>query len=297
MAETSKASVIIPAFNHESYVEEAVRSVVDQIYPDVELVAIDDASTDRTPEILERLSQELGFQLLRNEKNLGLNATLERGLGASTGAFLSVLASDDVILPHKIEREVGFLQETGKDGVYANGNLLMPDGSQVAIDLSDIARRFVDGSILPHVYLQDTRAPLLQSGLFRREALLAMCAVRRQFKSDDWVTLIKLLESFDIGFIDEPMFLYRQHERNEHRNYWATLPMRMDVIARAVPEPLRVEALANLLASQATYLLSDGKGWAALQLKLASIAMYPSPRRLVKFARRRWARAKAKLRE
>ena len=289
------ASVIMPAFNHELYVEDAVRSVLDQTYPNVELIVVDDASTDRTPEILAALADEQRFTFVRNDRNSGINPTLERGLALSTGHYLSILASDDMILPQKIERQIQYLDSTGKDGVYANGVYLHADGARASIDLGDVPDRFKQGSMLSYVYTQDTQAPLLQSALIRREPLLALWPVRRQFRSDDWVTLIKLLEGYDIGFIDEPLFLYRQHESNSYRNYWETFPMRLDVIMRAVPERYRDEAIANLLSSQASYLRRDGKIGEAARLGLASIWRNPSPGRLARYFKRRARAAKRKI--
>ena len=289
MAETDRptVSVVIPAFNHELYVEESVRSVLDQTYPNVELIVVDDASTDRTPEILQRLADEHGFTFVQNEENKHLNATLERGLMLASGDYVSVLASDDAILPHKIERQVAYLKFSGKDGVYANGRYLLKDGTQAPIDLNDVAVSFEKGTILRFVYTQDTQAPLLQSALIRRETMLSLWPIRTQFKSDDWVTLIKLLESYDIGFINEPLFLYRQHPANAHRDYLATFPMRMDVIERAVPKAFRRKAVANLLSSQASYLRKDGKLGEAAMLALKSIYMNPSPMRLSRHIKRR----------
>jgi alpha-1,3-rhamnosyltransferase len=288
------ASVVIPAFNHERYVEEAVQSVLDQTYPGVELIVVDDASHDRTWEIVQRLADRHGFTFIRNERNLGLNATLERGLARSSGDYVSILASDDAILPHKIARQVEYLQSTGKDGVYANGLYLRDDGSRAPIDLAGVARRFRDRTILRYIYTQDTHAPLLQSALIRRDALLALWPVRSQFRSDDWVTLIKLIEGYEVGFIDEPLFLYRQHEANTHRDYRATFPMRLQVIEGAVPPRYRAEAMANLLSSQASYLRKDGNFGEALGLALNSARMNPSPMRLLRHIARRLGAARRK---
>jgi len=289
------ASVIMPAFNHERYVEAAIRSVLDQSYANVELIVVDDCSSDSTPEIVQRLSDEHGFTFVRNETNKTLNPTLERGLSLSTGDYVSILASDDVILPHKIEKQVDYLQSTGRDGVYANGIYLLPDGSRAPIDLGRVARRFADGSILRHVYTQDTQAPLLQSALIRREALLELWPIRERFKSDDWVTLIKLLERYAIGFIDEPVFLYRQHEANSFRDYRSTFPMRLEVIERAIPDEYRAEALANLLSSQAHYLRTDGEYAEAARLMLRSVALNPSPSRLIRHLANRAGAAARKI--
>ena len=296
MSDFPAVSVVIPSFNHERYVEEAVRSVLEQSYPNVELIVVDDASTDRSAEILKRLAGEHGFTFVRNEQNLHLNPTLERGLRLAKGEYVSILASDDAILPHKIEKQVAYLQATGKDGVYANGVYLLDDGSRAPIDLGDVAPRFENGTILRYVYTQDTQAPLLQSALIGRKPLLSLWPIRSQFKSDDWVTLIKLLEGYEIGFIDEPLFLYRQHTANTHRDYRATFPMRMQVIEKAVPKQFRREAVANLLSSQASYLRKDGNFCEAGRLALKSAQLNPSPMRLVRHVKGRTRAAVRKMR-
>ena len=290
-------SVIVPAYNHQAFVEQAIQSVLDQKYQRVELIVVDDASSDETPNLVRSLAEHHGFTFLQNTENLGLNATLERGLRICRGKYVSFLASDDLMLPTKIERQVSYLEATGKDAVYANGRYLLAGGSEAPIDLTAIGRHFAAGTILRHIYTQDTEGPLLQSALIRREVLLELWPVRSEFKSDDWVTLIKLLENYEVGFVDEPLFLYRQHASNTYRDYWATLPMRVDVIARAVPQELRVQAIAHLLASIGGYLRRDGKAADGLRLQIASAILHPSPRRAGRHALNRLRAAMRKARK
>lgn len=275
-------SVVIPAFNHEPYIEDAIRSVLDQTYPRVEIVVVDDGSTDRTAEIADRLSREHGFTFVRNPANLGLNPTLMKGFGLARGDYLSVLASDDMIMPHKIEREVAHILLLGLDGVYANGVKLWDDGTTEPIDLDHVADKFAAGTMLDHVYCDDTSAPLFQSGLFARGPIVDLFPYRTRFKSDDWILLIKLLESYRIGFINEPVFFYRQHENNSYRKYWTMLPIRMEVVTQATPPRLRRRALANLFFSHAQSLYVGGERSMAARFLLASLAMVPSPANLAR---------------
>jgi glycosyltransferase involved in cell wall biosynthesis len=270
-------SVLMPAFNHEAYVEAAVRSVMDQSYAPIELIAIDDGSSDDTPSILDRLSNELGFVFLRNHENLGLNCTLERAMANSRGDYLSILASDDLILPNKISRQIDHIQCHGLDGVYGNGFILSADGRKIPIDLHKAKRHFAAGTLLQLAYCDDTQLPLLQSGLFRREALISLAPYRRDFQSDDWVMLIKLLENYQIGLLDERLFIYRQHEANSWRRYWHTFPMRVDVVSKVTPEPYRARAMATIFASHAKALRADGRKKLAYKFMFASLALNPSP--------------------
>jgi len=96
-------SVIVSAYNHEMYVEQAILSVINQTYSNIELLVFDDGSNDSTPDILERLSKQHDFYFER-QRNIGLPATRNKGILLSKGAFITGVASDDVMLPERIEK-------------------------------------------------------------------------------------------------------------------------------------------------------------------------------------------------
>lgn len=100
---TVKVSVVMPAYNHEAFVRRAIGSVLDQEYPDVELVVIDDGSSDNTWSEIQRAHAETTkpFLALRQD-NAGVSKTLNRGVRASSGELIAVLASDDYYLPGKL---------------------------------------------------------------------------------------------------------------------------------------------------------------------------------------------------
>lgn len=270
-------SVLMPCFNHEKFVEQAIRSVLDQTYDRVELIAVDDASSDATADIVAEQAKEHGFTFVRNDENIGLNATLERALGLSSGDYIAVLASDDWVPPTKIEEQVGFLADHGWDAVYGTCWFVEDDRSTV-IDLGDLEAMCRGGTILDHLYTDSSHAPLLQSALIRRSCFVELCPERSQFTSDDWVMLIRLFERYKVGFINKPWFYYRQHGSNTFRNYWGTLPQRVEVISLVTPERLRTTALANMFRDQALFLYADGKRGIALKFILASMMLKPSMR-------------------
>ena len=271
-------TVIIPSFNHENYVEEAIRSVLGQTYPNVELIVVDDSSTDATAEIVQNLADQYGFAFVRNAKNLGINRTLDVALELSRGDYLSVLASDDMILRAKITEQVEILGQGEFDAVYGTGYSLLEDGSRILIDLAALEPLILDGSIMEHFYTDSSYAPLLQSALIRRECFLSLNDERKSFKSDDWVMLIRIAEKYRMKFVNQPWFLYRQHPSNTYRDYWKTLPNRVEVLAMVTPERLRAQGLANMFRDQAQYLYMDRKRGMAMKFLIASIALRPSPR-------------------
>lgn len=118
-------SVLMPAYNHERHVETAMRSVLDQTYADVELIVVDDGSADSTWEIARSVADERTTVLTHDgHVNRGLHETLRRALAEATGDWVAGLASDDVMWPHRLERQVA----TGADMSYGRARLIDQDG-------------------------------------------------------------------------------------------------------------------------------------------------------------------------
>ena len=118
-------SVIIPAYNHEQYIQESIKSVINQTYQNIELVVIDDGSKDSTwqkicemkPESKERFTQ-IHFETKKNE---GVSKTLQKLLSLATGDYLYYFSSDDIMKPEAIETLINFLESNPKY-VLAVGN-------------------------------------------------------------------------------------------------------------------------------------------------------------------------------
>lgn len=128
-------SVIMPAYNAQEYIEKAIRSVLDQTVADLELLVLDDGSTDNTCEIVEALSaQDSRIVLIRNERNLGVARTRNRGLEQFQGRYVAFLDSDDVWHPEKLETQLARMQETGAYLVYSSYAIVDGAGGKVSAD-------------------------------------------------------------------------------------------------------------------------------------------------------------------
>lgn len=105
-------SVLIPVYNVEKYVEEAIRSIQVQTYRKIEIVVVDDGSTDNTYEIVKKMaSEDSRIKLLKNKKNSRIVKTLNKALGNSSGEYIARMDGDDISAPDRIERKVKFLEE------------------------------------------------------------------------------------------------------------------------------------------------------------------------------------------
>lgn len=111
-------SVLLPVYNGEPFITEAVKSILGQTFADFELVIIDDASTDSTPSTLSVLAgEDERIVLLRNERNLGICETLNRGISVARGEFIARMDADDVSLPQRLEKQLRFMREHPDVGI------------------------------------------------------------------------------------------------------------------------------------------------------------------------------------
>lgn len=115
--DTPLVSVIVPCYNAERWVRETIDSVLNQTYSPIELIVIDDGSTDRSLEIIRAYEGRLRWE---TGPNRGGCAARNRGFGLAKGEYIQFLDADDYLLPEKIERQADFLQATGADVVYGD---------------------------------------------------------------------------------------------------------------------------------------------------------------------------------
>ncbi|MNJ97617.1 putative glycosyltransferase EpsE [compost metagenome] len=103
-----KVSVIMPVYNTEKYVEEAINSILNQTFRDFEFIIIDDASTDKSVEIVKGFKDER-IKLITKPFNTGYTDSLNKGLELANGKYIARMDSDDISLPTRLEKQVKFL--------------------------------------------------------------------------------------------------------------------------------------------------------------------------------------------
>ncbi|AJI47918.1 glycosyltransferase family 2 protein [Francisella philomiragia] len=126
-------SVIIPSYNHEKYISDCIDSIVNQTYKNIQLIIIDDGSTDNSPSIINKKVVSIkdcfgDIVFISNESNQGVLKSLNQALLEVRGEYISFCASDDKLLPSNIEMLSGFLSQNN-DYVFAVGDNQIIDGS------------------------------------------------------------------------------------------------------------------------------------------------------------------------
>jgi glycosyltransferase involved in cell wall biosynthesis len=118
-----KVSVIMPAYNAEKYIAEAIDSILGQTFGDFEFIILNDCSKDRTEEIILSYKDER-IVYLKNEQNMGVAATLNKGLEVAKGEYIARMDADDISMPERFEKQVAYLDNNPQTVVC--GSAIMP---------------------------------------------------------------------------------------------------------------------------------------------------------------------------
>jgi len=203
-------SVVIPAFNGAAYIGETIASILAQTYRPIEVLVVDDGSTDRTAEIVQRFGEPVRY--LRQE-NAGTAAARNRAVAESRGEFIALLDQDDLWVPHKLERQIPRFAEDPRIGlVFAgieffdthSGEITSTYFPGLELDLCDL---------LAHVVLP------VQTILFRRTALEKIGPFDTSLGgTDDWDIGIRMAAEFRLVGVEETLGRVRLHETQQGRN-------------------------------------------------------------------------------
>jgi glycosyltransferase involved in cell wall biosynthesis/predicted SAM-dependent methyltransferase len=237
-----RVSVFIPSYNHADYIGAAIKSVLAQSFQDFEIVVTDDGSTDGTPDIIAAFDDPR-IKLKRFPENRGAALATNDAIHRCSGEFLALLNSDDVFLPHKLERQVGFLdahpdigavfgfpQFIDKDGIPLDAPGTFNPGVFAVENRSRIEwlrHLFLKGNCLCHPTI-----------MIRRECYERVGAYDARFATlPDFQMWMRLLFRYQIHVLPEMLIGFR-----ELPNAANASAMRLDSYLRMVWEHARVRA-------------------------------------------------------
>ncbi len=253
-----KVSVIIPAYNHERFIATTVDSVLGQSYQNIELIVIDDGSTDRTGVILKGISDPR-LTYVHQENQDAYNA-LNRGLSMVSGEFVAILNSDDVFAPDRLRRLLQVQEKTGAQCLFTDvvpiddegheltdpqfgWNIWHQKNRQFYFACRDLYTAFLKGNLMvttSNLFL--TRAAVLKVGPF---------APIRYLHDYDFIFRTLLLFPGQVLYLDQEKLLYYRIHRGNTLSQAAIVGREQDrevirkyLLAR-LPEELRDIAAAG----------------------------------------------------
>lgn len=204
-----KVAVIIPCYNREKFVKTTIDSALSQIYPNIEIVAVDDGSTDGTRNILERYGETIRILEHPGRINKGQSAAINLAMRQTDSKYVAILDSDDVWVPEKIERQVEFLEKHPDVGlIYVNGFGIDEKGDI----LYELYRSTHIETNAPDRVLLECHFSAPSNYVVRRSALVRAGDFDETLRSaQDHDMAIRLAEITNIAYLNEHLWHYRRH--------------------------------------------------------------------------------------
>jgi alpha-1,3-rhamnosyltransferase len=213
MTRNPLVTVIIPSYNHQAYVAQSIQSVLSQTYKEIELIVIDDGSSDSSAKVIQKLLHDNEFKFIAR-KNRGLAKTLNEGIRLAKGKYICFLASDDYFLPRRIEHAASRLERLNNDAIatYTDG-FIVDDKNKKLSKFSDIYPRPIIGDTYSNLIVGNWIPAM---GITYEATILRKFMFDVRFKIEDYAIYLKIFKSnkFKIDFYKSFDFCYRQHKGN-----------------------------------------------------------------------------------
>ncbi len=234
--EKSIVSVLIPAYNHENFVQDTIKSIINQTYKNIELIVVDDGSKDNTWAKIQEMESECKKRFVNvhfeTKQNEGTCKTFNKLLNLSNGEYVYIIASDDLAKPEAIEKEIDFLQKNPDYALCVGNSEFINTRNEncswyennhsfdsfakyyryIRPNLDFNSSRFGEydtfylGNYMPNGYLI-RKSIFEKTGLFTPEAPL-----------EDYYLMLQISKYAKMKYIDEILFSYRQHSSNTINN-------------------------------------------------------------------------------
>jgi glycosyltransferase involved in cell wall biosynthesis len=203
-------SVILPVYNAERYLRDAVASVLAQTFDDFELLAFDDGSTDRSLKILRGFEAKDGRVRALSRENRGLVQTLNELIGLARGRYLARMDADDVCRPQRFEKQIAYLESHTECVAVGTGFLLIdPNGRPIREHSYELIHDEIDKIHLSGEGFSRLCHP---STIMRKDAVLQIGLYREEFRlAEDLDLFLRLAEIGKLANIPDIMLEYRHH--------------------------------------------------------------------------------------
>ncbi|MEO5643294.1 MAG: glycosyltransferase family 2 protein [Bacteroidia bacterium] len=205
-------SVVLPCYNAAEFLQEAINSVLSQTFSDFELIILDDGSTDNSGEIISKQTDP-HIRVLRNEKNLGLIKTLNKGIAAAQGKYIARMDADDVSRPERFEKQISFLENNPAVGVCATWMFMIHNKTVYK-------HRYLTSDLIQSALVFNN--PIVHPSVMMRKAIFAG---NEQIydpafpHGEDYALWISLLGKTGFAVLNEPLIDYRAHAGQVSRQF------------------------------------------------------------------------------
>ncbi|MBB4569284.1 glycosyltransferase family 2 protein [Rhizobium leucaenae] len=232
-------SVVLPVYNGEPYLAAAIESILRQDYKRLDVIAIDDGSTDRSLDILQRHQEADGRLRIVSRENRGLIATLNEGIAMANGELVARMDADDIAYPTRFSRQIALFQERPRLAICGTGvDRLI--GNRVVRGTPNPIHQSADWHVLSMFYTVFMHSTVIYNRNIIPADMLAYDAT--YVHAEDFDVFRRITREFPAAMIDDSLVAYRVHDEsvtNKHK--W---PMRRTHLKIAA-ENLQRESLID----------------------------------------------------
>ena len=199
-------SVLMPCFNAGQYLYSSISSVLNQTYSNLELIVVDDGSTDSSLAVASCFNDDR-VRVIKNETNLGIVTSRNIGISHAKGELLACLDADDIALPERIELQVKFMSEDPELALLGSSAYLI-DESGVVFDAADVPE--THGDICRNILRGNS---IIHSSVMMRANIVKLLGgyVKDYSLAEDYALWIKIASGYKVSNLPERLVKYRVH--------------------------------------------------------------------------------------
>jgi glycosyltransferase involved in cell wall biosynthesis len=239
-------SVIMATYNGQEYLAQAIESALRQTYPSLELVIVDDCSSDESARVVERYLSDGRISFVRNARNVGVAASRNRALTLATGELITFLDQDDVWLPHKLEIQVAAIKAHPEVGLmHADYARIDPEGVLLPAYQALPAERFDNPAapvdvrdVFPEIFISNNIQPL--TSMIPRKVIDAVGFFEADLPGvDDYELWLRIALRYPVGQVQTILGYWRKHPGQQSNKGHKMLTIRikaLDLILKRFPE-------------------------------------------------------------
>jgi glycosyltransferase involved in cell wall biosynthesis len=255
-----ETSVIIPSYNNSVFLPEAIESALSQSVSPLEVIVIDDGSTDNTRDIIEQYRRCIRYFF---QENKGVAGARNRGIEEARGNLVAFLDADDIWLPEKLKRQVDYLAKHPHAGLV-HSDLFHWDDHTGEKSLRPCGRHEFSGPCYKRFFFGSRVLP--STVLIRKTCLSATFRFDERIRRasvEDYDFFMRIARFYNLAYIDEPLILYRMHTSNATKQFLTMREGELYVVRKALmaDPPLRRE-IGRSKVNGRLFDLSFGIGYA-----------------------------------
>lgn len=201
-----RVSVIIPTYNRPKWLPETIESVFAQTYPHIELIVVNDGSTDNTEAIIEPYRDRITYI---SKENGGPGSAVNAGIKASTGKYIARVDDDDLFLPEKVELQVNMFQQRPELGLIGTDHYIINSEGNITrtAEVPDFSRHGIFLTLLRNcIFSQPT--------VMVRKECHEKIGLYKNTYAQDYDMWIRIARRYPVGVIHKPLAMYREHGSN-----------------------------------------------------------------------------------